>query len=385
MNKQEREKYIAAMPMEQRQRITEAYMSGAKIMEIIKKENLPFNTNTYREILLPQPGDKDCPYCNHHMVYIPNRSQVLQFCPNCGHEDRMYCYCENCNELRRQAELRREKEIERRNEEKRNRIIKFWCNPIDPVSYDSLSGIHKVWLGALIMWNESWDAHTIRPLSSSTDSLFTPWQEADEDIIEELLNYRILVVDPKTNIEAFSDNGELITNLREVSFRVNVEWDDVQFNELDQGRILLSQEDKLAIWRDIYVWEGIQYLNYRLDLAGYHFNPHITTKNVFADISENYSSAQLIYIIQHSYKNALTRIQEGKAGKKRGINSIITYAKNYAINAKKRGWNIPEYKREKNIIRSTICFYWYTFVLECGDQGFYLPVTEKSLESIENE
>ena len=147
------------------------------------------------------------------------------------------------------------------------------------------------------------------------------------------------------------------------------------------GNFQKDENEIIELWKQLYVTEAIEYMLFRLELAGLSFNPGEKTKTVFSDISKDFSFGQLMQMIYSTYKTAITRIQEGSYTRKHAINTMITMIDHYATNVRNGIWNCSSYSRDKRIPRSALSLYFYDKILGLGDLAYELPVCKQSLNS----
>lgn len=383
MNKDELNDYISNMSYDERMKLTRLYTeTDIKVKDIITQENLPVLPGQFRKMLLPLPLDSKCKYCDVALVTYPSREKYSAndpFCPNCEHRPERYlCNCDNCRNVREQQLLAEQRKKEELAKIKKENIKEYWGKPHEPVAFEDLTFQQKVEVGALMIWSHCEDLSSIIS-SSEIDGNITPAGLNDAEIMLDLLSYGIINVDIESNLEVFSDDGRSISDISRARFYFNLELEGITLNDILMGSFRKNTNDVLDIWRKLYVLESIEYLLFRLNLAGLSFNPGQKTITVFSDISKDFSFGQCMQMIYSSYKTAMTKIQENSYTRRHAVNSIITMIDHYATNVRNGVWKCEGYNRDKRISYSALGLYFYDKVLGLGDRAYELPVREESL------
>ena len=371
-------KKLSHLSLEEIDEIIELYYSGEKVKEIAEAFNLKISNSELLSLLPPEViSDKKCKYCNHVLwkdrVARSSSFNNREYCPACGHIESFSCNCSNC-----QAD-REEKKVLEENRIKKILLSRICVDNYNPIHYQDISFINKIYTGALLRIGLSEDMEVINPFDSFDEKL-TPINEFDKEIFNILIKEHIIEISPYSFLSAFydvKDDGSFLYYKGKVFWHLNVvcpgkDRSVIIDNFINPIKWIESEnEEILALWKKIAIFECIEYLLYNLDLVGFNFSPGKKTKLVFEDLLNSFSTAQIFGIIWHSVTYASRYYQEGNISKKHAANSVITNCQNYAEKALTSGWNLKRFNRGKDYPQSSISQLFYNRILKIGDDGFY--------------
>lgn len=380
---------LSHLTIEEINELIKEYYADIKTSELIDKYKIDITPSRLYTIFPPIVCEDDlCPYCNLPMLLKRSSKSGYsisnKYCQICGHEESVFCKCDNCN---KKGNIEKEKR-----EEERRRILDIKKQKIEdvyklgryiPVRVKDLTFLDKVYLGALLRSALSEDMSYIIPIGKIEKSL-SPTLEYDKKILNTLREKRIILVSPDSDIEAFPDDEDDFPNsfyIYKVRYVLNIDFE----GDYEQGIASLlnplelveeNKEDALDIWREIALEECLEYLDYQMRKVKFKFSPGEKTITIFKDILENFSVSQVYGIIYRSVSNATRYYQESNISKAQASNSVVGGCQRYAERALAESWSLQKYKRAYDIPQSIISEFFFNRVTNIGYLGFDIPPME---------
>lgn len=288
-------------------RILYDYDEGVPVPEIILRYNLGLTPSELAKALPPKKTPYLCPYCHVNMVIARTRKNAKKplspdssiWCPKCYHYLHAKCKCSNCADKRlretRFLTQKRPLEIEVR----RKRITRYWdlSVPDELIETDELIALHQIFVG-VILTGSSFD--TANNEISGISRELCPTLKGTEQLIIELLRYRILSLSDSSPVEAFSESGAELIDPTLAHYRLNlVESSDLSFDDLKNGRIYISDRERISVLFELGVQELVQILLYQMNKIKIlrSFVPGRKTLFVLRKLLRHYSVNQGIYLI----------------------------------------------------------------------------------------
>ncbi|WP_294831529.1 hypothetical protein [uncultured Lactobacillus sp.] len=342
------------------------YNSNLSVAKIISKYSISRGIrNLSKEFPLIYIEEK-CPYDKSNLVLeMPSRngnSTRIPKCTICGHELKRNCNCKGCQEKNRKIR-----------EQKRKIIISAYALNTSKVKYEDLSVSSKIYLSALLHAGLNDEASKISGEKIIEEKL-SPTYEFDRIILEHLLSENIILVDPMSPIEAFSVNDSSIAYyIFKVNYLINVEDDSEGIDNLeypDRINIIQYKEECLAMWKQIALYECLEYLVEQMREARFEFNPQKKTKLVINHLIEEYSIGQIWNLIYGSVNHAAAWYQKSNVSKKHAANSVITILNNRGDRAKAENWKLNPYHRSYDNKLSQLSMVFFDSILQIGSEGY---------------
>ncbi|WP_373033326.1 hypothetical protein [Sulfurovum sp.] len=373
----------------QAEELSKRYYDGEKNSDLIDEYNIDILPNDLYKALPLRKHAQQCPYCETNLFSLPRskssyRRRDTLFCIACGHHTDLYCDCTGCMTIR-QRELEARLSIKRIEEEKiRTALLQY---RVDPVPLEQLSVKDKAYLGALLRACLNDDSTKIMPLESSAEKL-APTKKYQNEILNTLIQRNLISPDPEdVTFYELGVNDMIYISHRRVPYVLNVTSPLYSRSEIIEQLIYPNQialEDIAAgydLWKEIAVYESIEYLQNRLNEYQLH-SSKIGDKTIMtiAKTLEDYSVSQVFNFLWSAVKNAAAFKQKSGISQSHAINSIpgnILKRHEFAL---KEGWDIKGYNRDYNLPQSTISEIVSNRILNIGDVGFKGNVTVRLLQ-----
>lgn len=298
--------------------IIEDFRSGEKV-GVMKKKYPYFNTNPFNSQLPYILSDKNCELCSGTMYYKLDRRPAssayrdLEVCIDCGHTGDFNCTCESCA-----------------NEDKKiweDYLSKNFSNPKD---IEQISVYDEVLLYFIIEHYATDNLEHIKFPSTSKYSyeyydISYSFPTEISHIIRNFIDRHILIPSKTDNLhliykyEFEGINVEINHKTIKTNWDINLSRNGekisiAEFKELQQTKIL-SDAEKVMLWREIYLEEISQYtaqqsskfLNQDLDSIFYDY----ITDAMIAD----YSLSQAFALIYFAVSSTMRYIAEHSSRK----------------------------------------------------------------------
>ena len=292
------------------------------------------------------------------------------------------------------TETKKELDEEKRVIQMKRKLIekKYDLGKYKLVDIQSLSFTQKVYLGALFGLALKEDKETINPLCNIERKL-APTIGFSNEIMQELIRNRIILVNPKSPIDAFMDVLEdcefpeaydvykvsYIQNLNIYAHYYEVIANFGNPNKWNEGK----QREALLLWKRIALEECLECLCYYIKKAGFEFRLSLGTGSIFHSLLDHFSVSQIYGIIFRSIDSAKQWYQELEGYKKVYTNAVLFSAvegcNKYGKRAILGDWELKKYDRIADCQQSMISEFFFNRVLKIGDSGFYLPPTFTSI------
>lgn len=342
------------------------YNSDLSVVKIMSKYSIDKSLrNLSREF--PQIFlEEKCPYDGSRLVErMPSRSGYSMhspYCPICGHKLEGDCDCEGCQEKRQRIQ-----------EEKRAAIISTYTTNVDKVKYEDLSVTSKIFLSALL--HAGLDDGATKVLGERVaENKLSPTEDFDQIILEQLLSENVILVDPMSPLTAFSmENFPNEYYVTEVNYLLNIETGSKGLSYLeypDRTEIIQHKEECLGLWKQIALYECLEYLVNQMKEARFHFNPQAKTKLVMNHLIEEYPIGQIWNLIYGSVNAAAAWYQRSNVPRKRAANSVITILNNRGDRAKAENWKLKPYRRSYDSKLSQLSMVFFDGILQIGNEAY---------------
>lgn len=374
------------------------YYDGVKIEKLIKEYNLDISTKSFINLLpLEVCEDKICPYCNVALMgkraaRTDFRKWKVIYCPKCNHKvDTSYCNCLNCEKKRddERKELRRK---DRLRIIKKRKLIKeiYSLNRYNPISFETLNFIEKVYLGALLkayLYEE--ETNIIKP-KSNRDIKLAPDAKFEYDILRILTDKLIICIHPESPTSAFmgtkKEGFPSFYFSKDVFYYLNFKVDDMNkiINELlNPSELIIDKEQALCLWMKIALSECLEYMEYQTNKIGIYGFSFKKASVVFSGMLKNFSVSQIYGVIKKGIIEATQNFSDFNYnnGQVRNFvaNFIIDYCQDYSEDAIINNLDLKKFPRNYYKPQSIISNYFFNTVLKIGDEDFDMVPSVNSL------
>lgn len=310
--------------------------------------------------------DEKCPYDNSNLVkQMPSRSGISERVPQCtvcGHKLKSNCNCDGCQKKRKRMQ-----------EQRRNVIVSTYSTDVGKVKSDNLSVTSKVFLSAILRAGLNDEATKISGEKIMENKL-SPTQDFDQIILKHLLSENVILVDPMSPLDAFpSNNFPNEYYIFKVNYLLNVDIDPAELGTLEYLNrldIIKNKDECLGIWKQIALYECLEYLVSQMNEAKFTFNPQEKTRITINHLIEQYSIGQIWNLIYGSVNNAAAWYQKSNVTKKHAANSVITTLNNRGDRAQAEHWNLKPYHRSYDNKLSQISMVFFYGILQIGTKGY---------------
>lgn len=358
------------------------YYGHERIKDLLEEYNLSVSPGQLLQLFPPKETQFVCPYCEINMLqHFESRGHSTYddgkiVCPVCNHDkDRFHCRCKNCQNAAIEKER---KEYEEKYEAIKNILDKTRQTAIAP---EELTFVDKVYLGSLLRIGLSEDFSVINPLDSFHIPL-APTPNYSSEIIDRLIDKKIIGVSPESNLKFFSDinieEGSMSFCTDKIMWDLLVKIDDKDYaqyiNSLINPEFDKLPEEAFDLWQKIALNECLEYFYYNLSwVLGVNYNAGNKTISILSELLKTYSVSQIFGLIYRATNNALRFRAERGVNRKHAANAVIGNAQNFAERAVINNWNITKYNRPRECPQSELSKFLYNRVLKIGDEGFHVP------------
>ncbi|MNG71640.1 hypothetical protein D3C79_300510 [compost metagenome] len=375
---------------EQIEALYKAYIDGEKNAVLIARYGIAVSPSCLIKTFPPVPSKAlSCPYCiaslyEHRKAKGSSRWQdKAAFCRSCAHRHyypgrsrlQRFCTCRPCQEARAQA--RQEQEAEQR-----RRIHAHWSpDKKQPVAFDTLSFLRKLQLMALLEVHMDTQRDRLSPLQdSSADARVTPSSRMDCALLQALHDDSILLVDPLSQLDAFSDEAIPKAWQQKVGWIANVSLDGSQrasltlvhrtlYDELSAGPQPHWRAQIVEALRQVSIEEVSAYLEARCAEHNLPFEARKKTAEVTATLIEMLPVRSLWSLCNTAVRGALSYIARKEVSRLHASNSIPANLLAMAGRAVREQWQFSQSAYDLSAPRSSFSQVLYGLLLNQDDHG----------------
>jgi hypothetical protein len=355
--------------------LMDKYYSGAKVTDLLNEYSINCSESVFYKLFPPKKFfEYKCEFCGEILVADRHsktnntgyRNYEL-YCPNCFHKPFTECKCSNC--------LLKEIEIENI---RRENLFEIFDNRDESIDYNELSFLEKVYLGALIRAGMREDEYVIESKKEKMFKLvpYTKSNEFELEIYKYLVDRKIILIDPESDLESFSFNEKnypITYDTFKVSYLINIKnLDDELLQQILNPKFYSEEysEDAFDLWKKIALEECIEYLLYQMEKVNFSFSVGKKTNSVLKTLLEDFSVSQIFAIIYNCVSNASRYCLERNVSRKQAANSVIIRCERYGERAISQNWTINRYGRLKDLSQSSLSSYFFYKVIQIGELGF---------------
>lgn len=207
----------------------------------------------------------------------------------------------------------------------------------------------------------------------------SPTKTFDEEILDRLKSRGVIAVSPVSEPEAFDFDEDIIVGYDPEK----VLWDVLPNVPAEERLSFIRQvEDRLrrrehktwpdewpSVWRNIAVAECVQFLVYSLERHDYSYKPDGQATDLFSDLVNNYSVAQVFKLIDKAVRDFadFARRQRWPMKASRVVEKIRSNEAYY----RSQGWAIFSFQKRPTFPpQSVISRIFFDTVLRVGNDGF---------------
>lgn len=222
----------------------------------------------------------------------------------------------------------------------------------------------------------------------------SPTKTFDEEILDRLKSRGLIAINPMSEPEAFNFEQDLIVGYDPEK----VMWDILPNVPTEERASFIHQVNhrlrhrEHKTWRDewpplwvkIAVAECVQFLAYSLERQGYSYTPDGQATDLFSNLVDNYSVAQVFKLIDKAVKDFadFARRQRWPMKASRVVEKIRSNEAYY----RSQGWEIFSFQYRPTFLpQSVISRFFFDTVLGIGDDGFLKSPKDIDLSSADNE
>lgn len=382
---------LAHLTVSQVKELMKRYYSNAdeKISSLIQEYKINIQPSRLYTLFPNIVCKETCERCGSQLEMLPlsktamnsRYQQQEKKCPECGHTlNDQICDCTMCKTKREKIKYEKERQEREHRISLRKQIQKMYRKKAeDLIKFEDIGFLEKVYLGAICRGFLSEDLTTILPIEPS---LLSPDGRISAEIVNTLIDQRILVVDPMSDIEDFvqDENFPKTYYTFKVRYSINLKLppDKVELIKQIIYPKELKDEDKetaYTLWKTIAIEECIQYLIYQLEQVRFEFTPGDKTYTMFEELLEHYSVSQIYGIIWRKVSDAARFYQEGGITKNHAANTVIGGCLSFGERARINNWDITKYSRIKELPQTLISQFLFNQVLHIGEMGFDMSPT----------
>lgn len=370
------------------------YNTEIKVADLLEQYNIKNTlTNELYKLFPPVISNKICPYCGTQMI-IKKESRTnskLSWgrkeepeCPKCGHINSERCMCKACSDIRKKERLKKLEEERKQKEEKekqKRELINetYSLENIKPINLKDIHLVDKIFLGTVLRGGLDESYLEIKGEKVYNNKI-APTTPVCRHILKTLLDKNILVVNPNSPLEGFEKGNDFPKYyfLNKVKYIVNIVDDKMSYNEIIDSLINLKVEYNIensnhlyGLWNFVALNESIEYLQHSIEKANFgEFQPGEKTISILKELLNNFSVAEIYYIIYHSITKSIKYYHENNITIQHARNTVITNIQNYGERIIANNWEITKYRRSYECKQSILSQFLFNRILEIGEEGF---------------
>lgn len=396
-------KKLGHMNDEQKNELISSYYSEEiSVTKLIKKYDIKgINAGQLYKCFPLESLEKACPACQNNMFTLPKSKTALNsgwgdtdskhICINCYHAETesiyFVCDCEYCVEKRKQDEVEKERRRKIEIENKKSLIIETYKEGIvniNKIKDLTLEEVTK--LGAFLdVYLDEKGFHT-SPIID-VNAKFTPYDDWDYEIIRELSGKEFIKVSSFSEIDAFTGDEDVeypkTYYIAKVIYYPAIDKHDKEImNDIRYGKYLDSFDtfnedekvqvlkDAFKLWKDINLYECIDYLLSQMSKVGLSFNPGEKTIDTFNYLLEHLSVSEIYSVIYSAVTYALRAEKERNLSKRHTSNTVVNLVATNGDKIIAGDWNRRPSYRSKDAEQSHLSRFFFSRVLKIGEDGF---------------
>lgn len=244
------------------------------------------------------------------------------------------------------------------------------------VDFRSLDLKSLIYLFVAIQALSDENFNTIEPLTDYPACTLSPDVIYDLDILQHLIDNKLLLISLKTSLEAIELCGDI--NLAISTFDIALDQQDTEklinnFSDISTEKINCTT-GFIELCREIQMSECLVFLNALLAEHQLSFVPGEKTKQVISGCLEVLSVAQVYNFIWRAVTNAAAYYMRSPVSKRQAANSVVGSISRYMEQSLANDWDVKPFKRNYKFPQSTLSRIVFGTVLGTDDGGFNQPL-----------
>lgn len=353
------------------------YYANEKVKDILSEYNMSITPSKLVKTFPPVYLEAKCEKCESHLLgELQSKTSDKMIrrkdaCPHCSHrENSRSCTCHFCKE-----------EAIKLEKEKRDVVNSVFINVDTSLILESdLTSEDRLYLSVLLRAALSEDMNIIVPLDSIKSKL-APTNQLKEEIVKTLIAKEIILVSEHSSLEAFimqkNEEGkhDISYYTYQVVYKLNVKPFDGNYSSMIE-RVLYPEPESFNVefcyekWRQVALNEIEEYLLYEMNKVGYSFNLGKKSYQVFNQLLNHFSTAQIFNIIFRAVSNSTRRYQAREITKVHAQNSVITSCESQGHRAIAENWTLKPYGRNYDLPESLISEVLFNSIMHISSLGF---------------
>lgn len=360
------------------------YYANEKVKDILSEYNMTIIPSKLVKTFPPVYLQARCEKCESHLLgELQSKASDTMIrrkdtCPHCFHkENSKSCSCHFCEE-----------EAIRLEKEKKDAVnLIFFNGDTSLVLESDLTLEDRLYLSVLLRAALSEDMNFIVPINNIKSKL-APTKQLKEEIVKTLTAKEIIIVSEHSSLDAFivrkneDGNPDISYYTYQVVYKLNVTPFDNNYSSMIQ-RLLYPEPESFSVefcyekWRQVALNEIEEYLLYEMNKVGYSFNLGKKSYQVFNQLLNHFSTAQIINIIFRAVSNSTRRYQAREITKLHAQNSVITSCESQGHRAIAENWTLKPYGRNYDLPESLISEVLFNSIMHISSLGFSEVPTER--------
>jgi hypothetical protein len=388
---------LAHLSAEQIEALYSEYIGGEKIALLLERYAIDIAPSSLIKAFPPVPcAELQCPYCEVHL-YERRKSRSayswndnLAYCPNCAHRHyfpgrnqwQRECACPPCLAARERA--RQAKAIEQR-----RRIKEHWSLAKRlPVPLRTLSITRQLQLLAVLEIRMDTQRSCILAADKNTgDGCISPSSNMDSSILLALHEDQILLVDPDSPLDAFSDDPTPKAWQNKVRWIANISLDDPQ--RVGVGPLYRALHKALSAgpqpqWHDEIVAaikllcneEVCAYIATRCAEHGLPFEARKKATEVAAQLLDKHPVRHIWSLANTAVRGALSFVARAQVNKRHAANTIPASMLSLSERAIREEWQFTVPSYDTHAPRSGFSQALFDVLLQQHDHGLCRKVSD---------
>ncbi|WP_256218586.1 hypothetical protein [Pseudomonas sp. NBRC 111130] len=382
---------------EQIEALYSEYISGEKIAQLLERYAIDLAPSSLIKAFPPVPcAELVCPYCEVSL-YERRKSRTanswndnLAYCPNCAHRHyfpgrnrwQRACACQPCLAAREQA--RQAKAIEQR-----KRIKEHWSlGKHLPVPLHTLSITRQLQLLAVLEIRMDTQTDCILAAEKTIgDARVSPSKGMDSTILLALHEDQILLVDPDSPLEAFSDDPTPKAWQNKVRWVANVSLDDAQraglgilhralHTALCAGPQPQWHDELVAAIKSLCNEEVCAYIATRCAEHGLPFEARHKAAEVAAQLLDKHPVRHIWSLVNTAVRGALSFVARAQVNKLHAANTIPGSLLSLSERAIREDWQFTVSSYDSHAPRSGFSQALFDVLLQQRDHGLSRKVSD---------
>jgi hypothetical protein len=382
---------------EQVEALYSEYISGEKIALLIKRYAIDVAPSSLIKTFPPTPcAALACPYCKVSLFErrksktTHSWNENMAFCRSCAHRHyfpgrsrwRRDCTCRPCLAAREEAR-------EAQAADQRKRVKAHWSlAKRKPLLLHTLSFTRKLQLLAMLEVRMNAQHNYLAPVEQvNHDARVSPSTAMDTAILQALHEESVLLVDPDSPLDAFSNDLTPKAWQKKVRWVANVSFDGQQRANLSQLCRVLHKElsgGPLPQWRGqiialieaLSIEEVCTHLAARCTEHGLPFDARKKAQEVAAQLLQAHPVRHIWSLANSAIRGALSYIARTQVTKRHASNTLPASMLSMGERAIRQQWQFSPSSYDNHAPRSSLSQLLFDVLLQQDDHGLERRIDE---------